>query len=69
MIITLDNTTNLRPESKAVVTYIKEKMKKDVYILSGDHKKTVERVGNFLGIDNDKVIGEVDAQSKMTLLK
>lgn len=41
VILCLDNKTNLRPEAKAVITYLREKLNKTVYILSGDSKKTV----------------------------
>lgn len=50
VVLCLDNKTNLRPEAKAVVTYLRENLKKQVYILSGDSKKTVASVGKYLGI-------------------
>jgi len=50
VVLCLDNKANLRPEAKAVITYLREKLKKSVYILSGDSKKTVSSVGKYLGI-------------------
>ena len=46
----MDNKSNLRPEAKDVVNYLKQILKLDLYILSGDDKGTVHEVGDFLGI-------------------
>lgn len=62
--IVLDNSNNLRPEAKQVVNYLHKNLKKDIFILSGDHKDTVLEVGRFLGIPDDNLIGECDAKSK-----
>lgn len=48
--IVFNNTNNLRPEAKGVVEYLQKSLKKEVYILSGDHKDTVVEVGKYLGI-------------------
>lgn len=37
--------------------------------MSGDAKQTVERVGKFLSIPNERLIGEVDAENKKNILK
>jgi len=51
------------------VNYLRNVLKKNVYILSGDAKETVERVGKYLGISEGNMIGETDAESKKKLLK
>jgi len=69
LLIYLDNSANLRPESKAVVQYLQKDLKKEVYILSGDSSETVVRIGEFLNIPHKRLFGNVDAQSKKALLK
>lgn len=68
LIIYLDNSANLRPESKQVVQYLQEDLKKEVYILSGDSTETVIRIGEFLNIPHHRLFGNVEAQSKKILL-
>ena len=65
LLILIDNTANLRPESQAVVTYLQNKLKMSVYILSGDAQATVNRVGEFLNIPEGNLFGEIDAEKKM----
>ena len=48
--------------------YLTKELKKDVYILSGDAKETVQRVGIHLGIPEKNLIGETDAESKRNLI-
>ena len=69
MLIYLDNSSNLRPESKALIQYLQTELHKEVYILSGDSSETVIRIGEFLNIPHHRLFGNVDAQSKKTLLK
>ncbi|CAD8121000.1 unnamed protein product [Paramecium sonneborni] len=69
VILCLDNKTNLRPEAKAVITYLREKLNKTVYILSGDSKKTVQSVGEYLGIPSIYQYAEIDAEGKKFILK
>lgn len=64
IILCLDNKTNLRPEAKAVITYLRENLNKTVYILSGDSKKTVSSVGKYLGIPSNYQYAEIDAEGK-----
>lgn len=59
----------MREEAPAVVTYLQRELKKDVYILSGDAKETVRRVGIHLNIPEENLIGETDAESKKELIK
>lgn len=68
LIIYLDNSANLRPESKNVVSYLQKDLGKEVYILSGDSSETVNRIGRFLEIPSGRLFGNVDAQSKKALL-
>lgn len=67
--IKLDNSNNLRPEAKDVVQYLTKQLKKEVYILSGDHKDTVLEVGRYLGIPETNLIGECEAFKKKELIK
>ncbi|KAL4490313.1 hypothetical protein ABPG72_004352 [Tetrahymena utriculariae] len=67
--IVLHNQNNLRPEARQVVDYLQKNLKKDIYIFSGDHKDTVLQVGKYLGIPEENLIGECDANSKYQLLK
>ena len=69
LVIYLDNSANLRPESKAVVHYLQNDLKKEVFILSGDSKETVVRIGEFLNIPSNRLFGNVDSESKKALLK
>jgi len=39
-----------------------------VYILSGDAKETVRKVGQHLNIPDENLIGETDAESKKKLI-
>ena len=48
--------------------YLKNKLDKDVYILSGDSKKTVADVGQYLNIPYDNLLGEMDAEGKRNFL-
>ena len=50
IMISLDNKPNLRPEAKQVVRFLRNNLKKNVYILSGDAQKTVNDVGKYLEI-------------------
>ncbi|CAD8196301.1 unnamed protein product [Paramecium octaurelia] len=69
VILCLDNKTNLRPEAKAVITYLRENLNKTVYILSGDSKKTVSSVGKYLDIPPSHQYAEIDAEGKQRFLK
>ncbi|CAD8173001.1 unnamed protein product [Paramecium pentaurelia] len=69
VVVCLDNKTNLRPEAKAVIQYLRQKLKKQVYILSGDSKKTVNSVGKYLGIPSINQFAEIDAEGKQKILK
>ncbi|EAR85040.1 E1-E2 ATPase family protein (macronuclear) [Tetrahymena thermophila SB210] len=66
--ITLHNTNNLRPEAKQVIDYLTKQLKKEVFILSGDSKQTVNQVGRHLGIKKENLYGECDSQMKKDLL-
>jgi Cu+-exporting ATPase len=48
--------------------YLRSNLKKEIYILSGDSKKTVADVGHFLDIPDQNLLGEMDAESKKNLL-
>lgn len=49
--------------------YLQENLKKEVYILSGDHKDTVLEVGKYLNIPEKNLIGECEASMKKGLIK
>ena len=68
-LILLDNTANLRPEAYEVVHYLQHELGKKVFILSGDVKQTVERVGQYLQIPREHLIEDVDAENKKNVLK
>ena len=48
---------------------LQKNLKKEVYILSGDHKDTVLEVGKYLNIPEKNLIGECEASMKKALIK
>lgn len=69
MIIYFDNSTNLRPEAKNVISYLQFYLHKEVFILSGDSSSTINQIGCFLNIPLDHLFGDIDAQSKKNFLQ
>ncbi len=59
-------TDEIKPEAKAAVERLK-KMGLEVYVLSGDIKKTASIVAKEVGID--RVLAEVDPRSKAEVIK
>ncbi|KAM3127424.1 hypothetical protein pb186bvf_020457 [Paramecium bursaria] len=67
-LISIDNKPNLRPEAKQVIQYLRQKLRKIVYIISGDSQQIINDVGNYLGIPQEFLYGETDAEGKKRLL-
>ncbi|KAF9433958.1 hypothetical protein BGZ76_008751 [Entomortierella beljakovae] len=57
-----------RPESTAVVNYVK-KMGMQVHIISGDHQATVNRIAQQLNIEPANAIGDCTPSDKLAHLK
>eukprot|EP01017_Pseudomicrothorax_dubius_P004129 TRINITY_DN10759_c0_g1_i3.p1 TRINITY_DN10759_c0_g1~~TRINITY_DN10759_c0_g1_i3.p1 ORF type:complete len:489 (-),score=99.93 TRINITY_DN10759_c0_g1_i3:180-1646(-) len=63
----IDNSASLRPESKRVIKRLL-KDRHDVYILSGDNKDAVEKIGKSLGVKEGNLVWEADPQAKRRFL-
>lgn len=69
MILFYNNSENLRQECQTVLYYLQNRLKKDVFILSGDTKENVLKVAKLLSLPIENVFSQRSPEEKLQVLK
>ena len=69
LLILIDNENSIRSSSRELIKVIKTKLKKDMYLVTGDLKDCAIQTGLSLGIDINKIKYEQEPHMKEELIK